>query len=553
MRKFSSVEELQAEVGKEVAVSDWLTMSQERVNQFAVATNSVERLVVSSAGTWSYKMTAGGNSIDLTNGTTTFQMYLENLYNGANIGLGTNHPLGVITNSAVVARFGAGGGLTILAPPTNTLPALVSTGAAHTPTVSVTFSATAMVINCALSNVFYTTFTANVTTAPSLTNPADGQTINWFITQDATGSRTMTWPTSFKWPSAAAGVLMPLLTLGIPTSATAASSVGAYALVADAGTYAADNYVFTGRMDGRLTVTPATLTLTAAAASREYGAADPAFAAAVTGFKNGETLASATSGAFVFASDATTASGVGQYRVDVSGLTAASGNYVFTQDVTNATALTVTPATLTVTAGNIAKTYDGQAFVGGSTQSYAGFRNDETAAVLAGSVSFAGTSQGAINAGTYAITPSGLSADNYIVSFASGTLTVNKAALTLTGDDATREYGAADPAFSATLTGFVNGEDFVTAGITGSAGGVSSALAGSPVGTYAYTPTAGTFAAANYAFTQFVDGRVTITPATLSVVAQAAAHDLFHLALVEVDARAEFRHESGRNGLRIRK
>jgi len=177
------------------------------VNQFAVATNSVERLAVSSAGTWSYKMTAGGNSIDLTNGTTTFQMYLENLLNGANIGLGTNHPLGVITNSAVVARFGAGGGLTILAPPTTTLPALVSTGAAHTPTVSVTFSATAMVINCALSNVFATTFTTNVTTAPTLSNPSDGQTINWFITQDATGSRTMTWPTSFKWPSAAAGVL----------------------------------------------------------------------------------------------------------------------------------------------------------------------------------------------------------------------------------------------------------------------------------------------------------------------------------------------------------
>ena len=166
------------------------------VNQVAVASNSVERLLLSSAGTWSFKMTAGGNSIDLTNGTTTFQMYLENLLNGANIGLGTNHPLGVITNGAVVARFGAGGGLTILAPPTTTLPALVSTGAATTPTVSVTFSTTAMVINCALSNVFYTTFTANVTTAPSLTNPSDGQTINWFITQDATGSRTMTWPTN---------------------------------------------------------------------------------------------------------------------------------------------------------------------------------------------------------------------------------------------------------------------------------------------------------------------------------------------------------------------
>jgi mucin-19 len=310
---------------------------------------------------------------------------------------------------------------------------------------------------------------------------------------------------------------------GVTTSATSASSVGTYALVADAGTYAAANYVFTGRMNARLSVTPATLTVAATAASREYGAADPAFAATVTGFKNGESLVTATSGAFVFSTDATAASGVGQYRVDVTGLTSPAGNYVFAQDAANATALTVTPATLTVTAGNSAKTYDGQAFVGGSALSYAGFRNDETVAVLGGSVSFTGNSQGAINAGSYAITPSGLSAANYTLNFASGTLTVNKAPLTLTGNDATREYGAADPAFSSTLSGFVNGENAVTAGVTGSAGGVSSALAASPVGTYAYTPTAGTYAAANYAFTQFVDGRVTVTPATLSIVAQAAS------------------------------
>jgi hypothetical protein len=83
-----------------------------------------------------------------------------------------------------------------------------------TPSVAVTFSATAMTVNCVLSNVFTTTFTANVTTAPTISNPQDGQTINWFITQDGTGSRTMTWPTSFKWPGGTAGVL-----------STAASSV----------------------------------------------------------------------------------------------------------------------------------------------------------------------------------------------------------------------------------------------------------------------------------------------------------------------------------------
>lgn len=79
--------------------------------------------------------------------------------------------------------------------------------AARTPPVAVTFSATAMTVDCSLSNVFTTTFTANVTTAPTFSNPGDGQTLNWFITQDATGGRTMTWPASFKWPSGTAGVL----------------------------------------------------------------------------------------------------------------------------------------------------------------------------------------------------------------------------------------------------------------------------------------------------------------------------------------------------------
>lgn len=81
-------------------------------------------------------------------------------------------------------------------------------GAATTPS-TVAFSATAMAVNCLLSNVFTTTFTANVTTAPTLSNPIDGQTINWFITQDGAGGRTMTWPASFKWSggSSFAGVL----------------------------------------------------------------------------------------------------------------------------------------------------------------------------------------------------------------------------------------------------------------------------------------------------------------------------------------------------------
>lgn len=75
-------------------------------------------------------------------------------------------------------------------------------GAIHTTPVVLTFSATAMVLNCALANVFSLAMTANVTVAMTFTNLKDGQTIQLFISQDATGSRTMTWPASFKWAAA---------------------------------------------------------------------------------------------------------------------------------------------------------------------------------------------------------------------------------------------------------------------------------------------------------------------------------------------------------------
>lgn len=39
MKTFDSIDALEAEVGKEVAVSDWFTITQDRVNQFAEATD----------------------------------------------------------------------------------------------------------------------------------------------------------------------------------------------------------------------------------------------------------------------------------------------------------------------------------------------------------------------------------------------------------------------------------------------------------------------------------------------------------------------------------
>jgi len=69
------------------------------------------------------------------------------------------------------------------------------------------------------------------------------------------------------------------------------------------------------------------------------------------------------------------------------------------------------------------------------------------------------------NAGTYPITPSGLTAtDKYAIAFVAGTLTVSKVALTLTVTDAEMVYGASAPSFAFTGVGYIAGEDATALG-----------------------------------------------------------------------------------------
>lgn len=146
------------------------------------------------------------------NGTAAAPSYTFTNDTSTGIFLGAVNQLGVavggvariaVSNTAMtVGQAGGGNDVDVLAYGDWT-----QNGSAHTPPVVVSFNATTMIVDCSLSNVFTTTFTANVTVAPTLSNPRDGQTINWFITQDGTGSRTMTWPTSFKWPVDAIKIL----------------------------------------------------------------------------------------------------------------------------------------------------------------------------------------------------------------------------------------------------------------------------------------------------------------------------------------------------------
>ena len=98
---------------------------------------------------------------------------------------------------------------------------------------------------------------------------------------------------------------------------------------------------------------------------------------------------------------------------------------------------------------------------------------------------------------------------------------IGKASLTVKADDKSRPYGAADPALTATISGFVNGETLATSGVTGAAALTTSATGTSPAGTYPITAGVGTLAAANYAFI-YAPGVLTISTVQLTVTARSA-------------------------------
>ena len=96
-----------------------------------------------------------------------------------------------------------------------------------------------------------------------------------------------------------------------------------------------------------------------------------------------------------------------------------------------------------------------------------------------------------------------------------GQLTVNAAPLTVTADDQSKVYGAADPVLTATFTGLQNGEtpSVVTGLSLFAPTGAAATVTGSP-----HPITASGASAANYTIS-YVDGLLTVTPRPISIAA----------------------------------
>jgi hypothetical protein len=248
------------------------------------------------------------------------------------------------------------------------------------------------------------------------------------------------------------------------------------------------------------------LTVTANAASRTYGAANPAFSASITGLVNGDSAGYAYAGAAGFSTTTTASSNVGTYVGDIlpniGTLTSAVG-YGFSFAGGN---LTIDPAALTVTASNASKTYGQTASLSGFTTSGLLFSDSVTGVTLA--------SSGAVNTanvGNYAITASaatGTGLSNYAISYVGGLLTVDPAPLTITANDASKRFGQ---------TLLFAGTEFTTAGLlfADTVTSVSLSSLGAPrlsaAGTYAITPSAAVgLGLSNYTIA-YIDGTLTVT------------------------------------------
>ena len=187
------------------------------------------------------------------------------------------------------------------------------------------------------------------------------------------------------------------------------------------------------------TINQAALTITANNATKTYGStlnlAGTAFTS--TGLVAGETIGSVSLASAGAASGAIVANS--PYAITPSGGVAAAGsnfslaNYLVSYVNGN---LTVNRAPLTVAANSLAKVGDNAPFAGGNGVSYLGLVNGESAVtVVGGTPAYSGSSQGAVNAGSYVIAPGGLNllSNNYTMSYADGTLTITASTSQLPG------------------------------------------------------------------------------------------------------------------------
>jgi hypothetical protein len=259
------------------------------------------------------------------------------------------------------------------------------------------------------------------------------------------------------------------ITATYATSADQASHVGSYAIEAtlNVPNNKLGNYEVT-KTAGSLSVTKASLSVTADDATREYGTSNSVFTGTIVGSLSSDGITA------TYATNANQASNVGNYAIEatLNDPNNKLGNYEVTK---TAGSLSVTKASLSVTADDATREY--------------GTSNPVFAGTLVGGLSsdvitatYATNANQASNVGNYAIEATlndpNNKIGNYEVTKTAGSLSVTKASLSVTANDATREYGMSNPVFTGTITGGLSSDGLIATYAT-------SADQASNVGNYA--------------------------------------------------------------------
>ncbi len=237
-------------------------------------------------------------------------------------------------------------------------------------------------------------------------------------------------------------------------------------------------------------------------------------------------------------------SGSGQFRYNSDETTT---NYTKTLSQSNGTSINGVSViyreapTVEVTAYSVASgslTYNGSTQKG--TQSYTNnsaisgvLKNGDASAGLTGTALYAYNNSGVTdpkNAGTYTVTASGLSSDvGYALSYKTGSLTIDKLALTGSIAKSTTTYGASLIGGVVTFTNIVVGDDVsqtgVTINTTGNTSTSGNLKAGDYTGIQSLTGLTGT-AAGNYTFAN-VKGDYTVNKLALTGASIGAASNIY--------------------------
>jgi len=280
----------------------------------------------------------------------------------------------------------------------------------------------------------------------------------------------------------------------LTTTATSASEPGDYAVTVSGAE--AQNYEITYEA-GTLTITEAeaeAITVTVKNASRKYGDANPVFEYEISGGTEEQ-----LGGTPELTCEAVATSVVGKYAIKAAKGTATYPNIVFVNGT-----LTIKKAPLTISGGTYMMK-QGEALPT-FTPTYTGFKNDETEEALTTKPTLTTTATSASEPGEYAVTVSGAKAQNYVITYEAGTLTIGEAdAITLTAQSHTIKYGDALPDFGFTSEG---------ATLDGTPSITCEATSASPVGTYPIVITKGSVTNYN---DHYVNGTLTIEKAPLTI------------------------------------